>query len=232
MPRTTTSRPIAVFDLDGTLVDTAPDLMASLNGVLASIELPPVTLADTKGIVGQGARAMIERGLRQLGEPDGKHDLDVLLETFIAHYEQHIAVHSRPYPGLIEALDVLTGRGFALAVCTNKMERLARRLLDELALTERFAAIVGGDTAARPKPAPDPVLLAIEMSGDGPAVMVGDSIADASSARAAGVPCILVGFGYTDRPAETLGADRVIDHFDRLVPAIDALIEADGQPTA
>jgi phosphoglycolate phosphatase len=232
MPENTTAAPVAVFDLDGTLIDTAPDLMASLNGVLASIDLPAVTLEDTKGIVGQGARAMIERGLRQLGERDGKHDLDALLERFIAHYEQHIAVHSRPYPGLIDALDVLTDRGFALAVCTNKMERLALGLLDALEITDRFAAIVGGDTAPRPKPAADPLLMAIDRAGGGPAIMVGDSISDAGSAKAANVPCILVDFGYTDRPASTLGADLVISHFDALIGGIDMLLERDRPPSA
>lgn len=219
--------PVAVFDLDGTLIDTAPDLMASLNGVLAGVDLPAVTLADTRGIVGQGARAMIVRALEQLGEPDGKHDIDALFSAFLDHYERHIAVHSRPFPGLIDALDALTERGFALAVCTNKLEHLARQLLDELEMSDRFASIIGGGATERAKPAADPLLLAIERAGGGRAVMVGDSIADAGAARAAGVPCILVDFGYTDRPAHSLGADLVISHFDALASGIDRVLGRD-----
>ncbi|MEM8877909.1 MAG: HAD family hydrolase [Pseudomonadota bacterium] len=224
----TVAAPVAVFDLDGTLIDTAPDLMAALNGVLAGVGLPPVTLEDTKGIVGQGARAMIERALRQLGEPVGKHDIDALFQSFLVHYEAHIAVHSRPYPGLMDALDELADRGFVLAVCTNKLESLARQLLDELEMTARFAAIVGGGATTRSKPAPDPLLLAVDQAGGGKAVMIGDSIADAGSARAAGVPCILVDFGYTDRPAHSLGADLVISHFDALIAGIDSLLGGDA----
>jgi phosphoglycolate phosphatase len=225
--RSTHAKPIAVFDLDGTLIDTAPDLMEALNGALATVGLPAVTLADTLGIVGQGARVMIERGLNQLGAA-GQHDVDVLLRAFLDHYEANIAARSLPYPGLLAALDRLQSERFVLAVCTNKMEHLAQGLLAELGMTERFVSIVGGDTAARPKPAADPLLLAQSQSGGGPAVMIGDSATDANAAKAAGWPCILVDFGYTDRPARELGADVVISHFDQLDDAIHTVMGSGG----
>jgi phosphoglycolate phosphatase len=229
--RSNSARPVAVFDLDGTLIDTAPDLMSALNGALATVDLPPVTLEDTRGIVGQGARVMIERGLDRLGV-SGQHDLDALLRAFLVYYEANIAAHSRPYPGLLGTLDRLEADGFVLAVCTNKMEHLALSLLTELDMTRRFAAIVGGDTAKRPKPAADPLLLAQSQSGGGPAILIGDSATDAKAARAAGWPCVLVDFGYTDHPARELGADAVISHFDELDQAIRSVMPPDGDARA
>ncbi|HMN55002.1 MAG TPA: HAD-IA family hydrolase, partial [Sphingopyxis sp.] len=141
----------------------------------------------------------------------------------LRYYEAHIAVHSRPFPGLTAALDRLDALGVRTAVATNKAEGMARKLLGELGLAERMAAIVGGDTLAVRKPAAEPILTMIEQSGGGRAAFVGDSIYDVMAARAAATPSIVVRFGFLDRPAEDLGADHVIDHYDELVPLLAGL---------
>lgn len=210
--------PIAVFDLDGTLVDTAPDLIATLNVVLEADGHPRLPAADARGMIGSGARAMIVAALTEAGADTADETVEPMLARFLDHYNANIAVESRPFPGLEAALDRLAQAGVTLAVCTNKYEGLSRKLLQELGLADRFAAIVGADTLGMRKPDPRHLLGTIEAAGGdaGRAVMVGDSRIDVAAAKAAGVPVVAVSFGYNEAPAETLGADHVIAHYDAL----------------
>ena len=210
------------FDLDGTLVDTAADLTAAVNHALSLIDRAPLSEAEVRPMIGLGAKHMLEQGLRATG---GAEDgvAERLYPDLLRYYEAHIAVHSRPFPGLTAALDRLDALGVRTAVATNKAEGMARKLLGELGLAERMAAIVGGDTLAVLKPAAEPILTMIEQSGGGRAAFVGDSIYDVMAARAAATPSIVVRFGFLDRPAEDLGADHVIDHYDELVPLLAGL---------
>lgn len=220
--------PTIVFDLDGTLIDTAPDLVDTLNVVFAREGLPPVPYDTARNLIGGGARAMIARGIEADGRvlTPAKHDQ--LFAEFIAHYTDHIADRSRPFPGLIEALDDLTARGCRFAVCTNKLERLSLLLLRALKLADRFAAICGQDTFGVQKPDPEILRRTIAAAGGNPqrAVMVGDSATDIRTARAAGIPVIAVDFGYTETPVAELGPDRVISHFEQLPSSVDAFISA------
>ena len=211
-----------VFDLDGTLVDTAPDLIDTLNVVLAREGLPPVDYARARNMIGGGARRMIESGLRFEGRPATVGTVDRLFGEFIAHYSAHIADRSRPFPGLDQALDRLADRNCRFAVCTNKLERLSRLLLDQLGLTRRFAAICGQDTFGLQKPDPEILRRTIQAAGGAPAcaIMVGDSGTDLATARAAGIPMIAVDFGYSDPPVAQLGPDRLIGHFSELATAV------------
>jgi len=211
-----------VFDLDGTLADTAPDIAAALNHALAGVGRPMLSLDAVRGMVGHGGKVLLERGLAATGGMD-KAALAAGFSAFIAYYEAHVCDHSHPYPGVTSALDALRDQGIALAVCTNKPEHLARGLIDALGWHGRFTAIVGGDTLATVKPDPAMLHLAVERAGGGPAAMIGDSIVDVQTARAASLPCIAVSFGFADRPADHLGADAVIDSFDQLLPALAAL---------
>jgi phosphoglycolate phosphatase len=216
-----------VFDLDGTLVDTAPDLINALNHVLDREGLPPVPLASARNMIGAGARRLIERGLEADGRQICADDIARMTTTFIDHYAAHIAELSKPFEGLEEALDVMAARGYRFAVCTNKLEWLSRRLLDELGLSSRFAAICGADTFGVSKP--DPAILRQTVARAGGqlacAIMVGDAGTDVGVARRAGVPVIGVDFGYTDTPMVELNPDRLIQHMLELPQAIEDLIE-------
>lgn len=207
-----------LFDLDGTLLSTAADLMASLNHVLVAAEIEPVVYDDMKWLVGQGARVMIERAhvLRERAFTEAA--MAEMTTLFFRHYEDAMPGVTAPFPGLLAALDRLEAEGMRLAVCTNKPEGLSRKLLAGLGLVDRFRAIAGGDTFANRKPHRDHVLGTIEKAGGtaARALLVGDSITDVLAARNAGIPVIAVPFGYTDKPVETLGPDRVIVHFDEL----------------
>ena len=211
-----------VFDLDGTIVDTAPDLSNALNAALASLGREPVPISAARAMIGHGTRALLRNGLAATGGVDNGL-IEAAYPVLIRFYEDHICELTRPYPGIEEAWDELVARGVALALCTNKPAGLTRRLVEALGWGDRFAGIVGGDTLAVGKPDPAPLRLAIERAGGGPAAFVGDSIVDVETAKAAGVPCVAVSFGYADRPACQLGADAVIDAFSDLVPAITAL---------
>jgi phosphoglycolate phosphatase len=213
---------VVAFDLDGTLVDTAPDLTAALNHALGALGRGAVPAESVRHMVGHGARALLEKGLAATGGVTPAL-VDQGFPIFLAHYEAHIADASRPYPGVEAAMDVLADRGVKLAVCTNKLESLARALIESLGWTDRFAAIVGGDTLPVRKPDPAPLFAAIEASGGRPAAFVGDSITDTDTARAAAIPCVAVSFGFSDRPPAQLGADILIDHFDALIPALEQL---------
>ena len=215
-----------VFDLDGTLIETAPDLVGTLNVLLGREGIEPLPLAQARNLIGQGAKALIARGFAAAGAPLAEAKLNALFGDFIEHYLAHIADESRPFPGRIGARDALETAGATLAVCTNKRTDLSVALLDALKLSHRFAAIVGGDAVAAQKPAAVHLTVTIRRAGGdvARAVMVGDSASDAGAARAAGVPLVLVSFGYTDTPAAQLGADVLIDHFDDLPGACRRLL--------
>jgi phosphoglycolate phosphatase len=219
-------RPTIVFDLDGTLVDTAPDLIATLNAVLARAGYGTVPYDAARTMIGGGARHMIERGLARQGVAAKAGDLDRLYEDFISHYGAHIADQSRPFPGVEATLDRLAAEGARFAVCTNKLEKLSVLLLERLGLAARFAAICGQDTFGIAKPDPELLRRTIARAGGSldAAVMVGDSFTDVAVARAAGVPVVAVDFGYSDVPTASLAADRVIGRFDELAGAVKALL--------
>ena len=217
--------PTVVFDLDGTLVDTAPDLINALNFVLRREGLPAVPLQSARRMIGAGARKLIERGLELDGREVALEDVTRLTNDFIDHYAAHIADESRPFDGLEEALDHLAGRGYRFAVCTNKLEWLSRLLLDELALSARFSAICGADTFGVSKPDPAILQQTVARAGGDLAstVMVGDAGTDIGVARRAGVPVIGVSFGYTEVPIGDLNPDRVIGHMRDLPDAVESL---------
>ena len=211
-----------VFDLDGTLIDTAPDLIATLNLTLAREGMAPVPYEEARKMIGGGARGMIEKALVAEGRADVKTDLDRMFGEFVEHYAAHIADHSRPFPLLETTLDRLAADGYRLAVCTNKLEWLSVRLLDMLNLTRHFAAICGQDTFGMQKPDPEVLRRTIVKAGGAPdrAIMVGDSGTDVRTARAASLPVIAVTFGYSEVPIETLQPDRLISSYGELAAAI------------
>ena len=219
-------RPTIAFDLDGTLVDSAPDLLAALNIVLDEAGLTPLSAADARGLYGGGARVLIERGLSFHGVHRGVSDIDTMQARFLAYYEEHIADGSLPFPGAAEMLDALTGQHARLVVVTNKFERFAVKLLSLLSLADRFLVIAGPDTFGLRKPDPGHLLRAVERAGGdrAAAIMVGDSMTDVATARAAKVPVIAVSFGYRDRSVEELGADRVVDQLDEIPDAVARLL--------
>jgi phosphoglycolate phosphatase len=215
-----------VFDLDGTLVDTAPDLVNALNFVLDREGVPPVPMHVARNMIGAGARRLIERGLEAEGRDATPADITRLLGHFIDHYAAHIADASRPFEGLEDALDDLAARGHRFAVCTNKLEWLSKLLLDKLALSARFASICGADTFGVSKPDPAILQQTVARAGGNMAstIMVGDAGPDIGVARRAGVPVIGVAFGYTEVPIAELKPDRLIHHMRELGGAVESLI--------
>jgi phosphoglycolate phosphatase len=217
--------PIVVFDLDGTLVDTAPDLINALNYVLDREGMPPVPLHKARTMIGQGARKLLERGLEVDGRDVSVADIDRLTGDFIDYYAAHIADESRPFAGLEDAMNDLSGLGYRFAVCTNKLEWLSKLLIGKLDLTARFDAICGADTFGVSKP--DPAILQQTVARAGgsmaSAIMVGDAGPDIGVARRAGIPVIGVEFGYTDVPIASLKPDLLIGHFSELPAAVAQL---------
>jgi len=214
-----------IFDLDGTLIDTAPDLIDTLNTILGREGLPAIPYDEARALIGHGARSMLERGLAVAERPAG--DIDRMFADFVAYYAEHIADRSRPFPGVEAALDTLAGRGCTFAVCTNKLEWLSVRLLKSLGLAERFAAICGQDTLGVQKPHPEALLGTLRRAGGylDRAVMVGDSETDIATARAARMPVVAVDFGYTAVPVGELGPDKIISHYRYLPDAIEMLLQ-------
>ncbi|MFY8115699.1 MAG: phosphoglycolate phosphatase [Rhabdaerophilum sp.] len=219
-------RGTVVFDLDGTLAETAPDIMATLNVLLEAEGLAALPVSAARNLVGAGARALIERGFRASGVPLPPERLDQLFQAFLAHYLDHVADESFLFPGVEAALTALAGKGHLLAVCTNKPERHSRALIEKLGVMDHFGAIAGRDTFAFCKPDPRHLTETIRLAGGdiGRAVMVGDSRTDIDTARAAGLPVVAVTFGYTDTPVDQLGPDAVIGHFDALPAEIARLM--------
>lgn len=209
------------FDLDGTLVDTAPDLHRALNHVLTQEGLPDTSLVDVRAFVGHGARALIRRAASAHGKTYEDARLDALTEAFVEVYASDIARFSQVFDGVEETLRSLAASGARLGVCTNKRTGLSNQLLEAVGLAGHFAAVIGADSVPKAKPDAGHFLTAIKAIGGAPArsLMVGDSISDVGAARNAGAPVILVNFGYTDIPAEHLGADAVMSHY-RELPAL------------
>jgi phosphoglycolate phosphatase len=218
--------PTIVYDLDGTLADTAEDLVATLNWLLGREGLAPLKVETAGSLLGAGARALIKRGFAASGKVLDPEATEDLFADYLNYYSAHIVVHTRLYPGVNKALATFARAGWRQAVCTNKLEGPAKLLIAKLGIAERFAFICGQDTFGVGKPDAKPLLETIAASGGvrEQAIMVGDSGTDIKTARAAGVPIIAVDFGYADVPVKELGPDRVISHFDQLLEACDALL--------
>ena len=216
---------IVGFDLDGTLLDTHGDLAEAVNHALASIGRRRVPKADVRDMVGGGSGQMLGRALELTGGRVADDEFAGLHQNLLDYYEAHIAVHSRLFPGGEAMLDALAARGATLAVATNKLERYARILLDELGLSSRFSTVLGGDSLGpgKGKPAPDLLHEMVAQSGGGRTAYVGDTTYDTLAAAAAEIPCIAVSFGFNDLPVHELGANAVIDHYDELIPALERL---------
>jgi phosphoglycolate phosphatase len=217
-------RTALIFDLDGTLIDSVPDLHRSLNAVLAEQGRAPVSLADMRAMVGDGAAKLIERGFADTGAPCEPAALPGLVERFLVHYGSGRYPMTTAFPGVVETLAALKARGCRLGVCTNKPYRPSLEILEVLGLAPFFDAVTGGDSLPVRKPDPGHLLgtLALLGASADAAVMVGDSANDVAVARAAGVPCVIVSYGYTLVPAAELGGDGLIDEFADVLSWLDA----------
>ena len=226
MQQTSSAQPFAIvgFDLDGTLLDTSADLAAAVNAALAADGREALTVATIRGMIGGGARHMLAQALAATGACD-EALLDRLHPVLTEYYAAHVADFSRPFPGLVAALDTLAAQGVRLAVVTNKIDRFVKPVLAATGLLDRFACVIGGDTLGpgTAKPSPAPIHAMIARCGGGRAAFVGDSIYDVDAAHAAGIPAIVCRFGFLSGPAEALGGDAVIDGFDELLPALERL---------
>ena len=219
----TNPKPIILFDLDGTLIDSAPDLVGTLNIILKRHGRTTLTISAVKKLVGNGARALLERGFKEPGAP--AENLDALTVEFIETYVPNCAVLSRPFSGVIDTLDTFANSGYRMAVCTNKPQAPSETILTELGLMQYFEVVVGGDFFPMRKPDPQHLLGALQLmdAPENPAIMVGDSYNDVASARNAGMPVIVVTYGYTTTPAHKLGGDILVDHFSDIVTAVARL---------
>ncbi len=220
-------KPILVFDLDGTFAHTAPDLLDSLNHCMAMIDLPGVDPKDLMRFVGHGGKVMIERALNARGRTIDAPSLDKMMAAFLTHYVDNMPGKTAPYPGVLKAMSTFTDAGFIHAICTNKFEGMSKTLLNGLALADRFEVICGQDTFAWKKPDPRHLLETIIAAGGDrdQAVMIGDSVTDIDTAKAAGIPVIAVDFGYSDRPVAEYEPSHVISHFDELtLPLVHRLL--------
>lgn len=226
---------IVGFDLDGTLLDSHRDLAAAVNHALGLEARPPIPPAEVRDLIGGGAKKMLARALEVTGGSVGEERFNELHAMLLTFYEANIAVETRLFPGGEEMLDGLAARGVKLAVVTNKLERLARRIFDELGLSDRFYTVIGGDTLGpgRAKPKPDLLFEMLDRAGapreGARAAYVGDTTYDTGAAAAAGLPCVAVSFGFCDKPPRELGANAVIDRFDQLIPALDHIGAASVQ---
>ncbi|GAB5349925.1 HAD hydrolase-like protein [Alteriqipengyuania sp. 357] len=221
------------LDLDGTLLDTKMDLAAAVNHALAEGGYRQVPSEEVEGLIGGGAKVMLARAIERQGGSMAEEDFRPLYKSLLRYYSQHNAVHTAPFPGVIETLDALAEMDVKLAVVTNKFEGFAADILGSLGLSDRFVTLIGGDSLGkdadgnfRAKPAADPVLAAMERCGSRRFAFVGDSSYDVMAARAARVPVIAAGYGYCDKPADELGADAVIARFDELIPALRKIDQA------
>ena len=211
-----------IFDLDGTLVDTAPDLMAAANHVLSLIDRPPIPEPRFRHLVGHGALKLIKRGIAETGEPVSDETVKRLYNAFLDYYGANIATNSKVFPGLVPLLEQAKSRGLAMGVCTNKVEHLSHKLLNEIGLAQYFSAVVGGDTLPVMKPNAAPYNEVTRLLGVATAstMMVGDSETDIKTAQNVGVPVIAVSFGYTDTHVSQFNPTYVIDHYDEAWPLI------------
>ncbi len=221
-----TDFPFAIvgFDLDGTLVDSSRDLGEAVNHALRLAGRQPIPMHEIPPLIGGGAKKMLERALVQQGDMSAE-EFRPLYKELLRYYEANLSVHTRPYPGCEAMLDELADAGCRLAVVTNKFEGFARQLLADIGMIDRFDALLGGDSLGpgKQKPAPDLLHEMVRQCGGGKAAFVGDTLADTGAARAAGIPCVAVRFGFADRPADELGADAVIADFAELPPTLRTL---------
>ena len=228
-----------LFDLDGTLVHSLPDIAGALNSLLADLELPAVPYEDVRLMIGDGIPALVSRALAAGGKTadqlpghldPGAFDREAITRHFRRHYRARLTRETRPYPGVVETLERLRAAGWRMAVCTNKAEQPARQILEELELAAYFEGLAGGDSYARAKPAAEPLLGLVEDLGHAAeqAVMVGDSPADVGAARNAGMPVVAVSYGYRKVTAAELGADALIDRFEELPAALGGLMNGAG----
>jgi len=219
------TKPTIIFDLDGTLIDTAPDILGTLDDILTREQIPLLPRQEALNFIGIGSRAMLERALTVAGHDTRPERIESLFSDFLDHYGTRLTEESRPYPGMIEALNALGQAGYRLAICTNKMEHHSLDLIERLGLTAHFKAICGRNTFAFCKPDGRHITATIERAGGDPthAIMIGDTITDINAARNAGIPSIGVRFGYSERPIDELKPDRIISHFDELTAAIASL---------
>jgi phosphoglycolate phosphatase len=219
------TKPTIVFDLDGTLVDTAPDILGTLDDILTRENVPLLPREEALAFIGIGSRAMLERALTKAGHGTEPERIESLFRDFLDHYATRLANESRPFPGAIEALDALRESGHRLAICTNKMEGHSILLIEQLGLSPYFRAICGRDTFDYCKPDGRHIASTIVKAEGDPAhaIMVGDTITDFDAARNAGIPSIGVRFGYSDRPMDDLNPDAIIEHYDALSAAISSL---------
>ena len=225
--KTRMKKPILVFDLDGTFAHTAPDLLDSLNHCLSTIDLPSVDPKDLMRFVGHGGKVMIERALTARGRTIDAASLDRMMAAFLDHYVDNMPGKTAPYPGVLDAMARFTDAGYIHAICTNKYEGMSKTLLNGLALSDRFAVICGQDTFAWKKPDPRHLLETINAAGGNRdhGVMIGDSVTDIDTAKAAGIPVIAVDFGYSDRPVAEFEPSHIISHFDELtLPLVERLL--------
>lgn len=217
-----------VFDLDGTLVDTAPDLVRALNETMDLEGLPRTKLDMVRNLVGHGARVLLERAAALHGVTYSAERLDQLTQAFVEFYRADIARESRPFPGVEQAMDELAALGAKFAICTNKRTELSNQLIDALGMSDRFSAIVGADAVTDKKPHPEHYRAAVTRAGGvvRRSVMIGDTTIDVASAKGAGAPVAIVSFGYCDGAPESLGADVVLDHYSELAQACRRLLAA------
>jgi phosphoglycolate phosphatase len=224
VPGTARERDVLVFDLDGTLVDSAPDLRRGLNEVLEAAGRRPLSPPEVRAIIGDGVARLVERAFAHTGAPISPAALPDQVARFLVHYARGRHALTRPYPGVVETLTELRARGHRLAVCTMKPIAPTLELLDALDLAPHFAAVTGGDSLPTRKPDPGHFMGTLALIGAVPAaaVMVGDSANDVATARAAGVPAVVVSYGYATVPAADLGADAVIDAFADILAWLDS----------
>ncbi len=220
------TKPTLVFDLDGTLIDTAPDILGTLDDILTREGIPLLPHEEALAFIGIGSRAMLERALVKSGEAAGGPRLDALFKDFLTHYATRLAVKSRPFPGAVDALTMLKAQGFKVAICTNKMEQHSLSLIDQIGLAPMFDAICGRDTFEFCKPDGRHISATVARAGGDVkrAIMIGDTITDFHAARNAGVPSIGVRFGYSETPIDDLGPTEIIESFDELLSRIDAVL--------
>lgn len=223
-----------VFDLDGTLADTSGDLLAAANACFRDLGHGDVLTADDAGTALLGGRAMLRLGMARLGRPEDEAGLDALYPQLLEHYETAIDTHTVLYPGAMEAVAALVREGWKVSICTNKPERLAHLLLTRLGVRDSFAGLVGADTLAVRKPDPEALREAVRRAGGDPeiCVLIGDSVTDRDTARAAGVPSVLVGFGPSGDDMAALEPEAIIGHFDELRDVVHRLLVAARTPEA
>jgi len=210
---------IVVFDLDGTLADTAPDLAASVNVMLLQMGRKALTIDEVRALLGDGVRELVRRALAASG--DSSEELfNAHFLIFLHHYESHIADHSRAWPGANEALHALRSGGVVLALCTNKLEQLTTPLLNSLGWTELFSVVICGDTLSARKPDPAPLLEAVRRAGGGPALFVGDTSVDLATAEGAGLPVVIIDMIGGSAATQDPRARTIISDFSVLVDSV------------